>query len=362
MKIVIIGFWTYPKKTPRAFRTWNLAEGFAAKGHEVILYSYTGGKDYDEETKGLFKVKNLGDCSSWVSSSIHDHEYSIIDRILMKLVGEPDVYPYKKCYPHIKTALQQEGEIDLLISVAYPHVVHWAVEKYIDRRKVKTWVADCGDPFMGNPFQKHRASLEKVERAWCEKVDYIAIPIKEGMQAYYLEYQNKIKIIPQGFDVENVEIAEYEKNRIPTFCFAGIVYPNQRDPRELLEYIYKKNLNVKFVVYSKNSIFYEYQRMMPEKIDIRGLVERDVLIKEMSKMDFLLNVKNINGVQAPSKLIDYTLAKRPILDISTHFTDEEKNNFKMFMTGDYSNQHMEIDISQFSIKKVCDDFIGLCSL
>ena len=56
MKIVIIGFWTFPKKTPRAFRTWNLAECFAEKGHDVTLYAYTGGKDYRKETKGLLRI------------------------------------------------------------------------------------------------------------------------------------------------------------------------------------------------------------------------------------------------------------------------------------------------------------------
>ncbi len=359
MKIVIIGFWTFPKKTPRAFRTWNLAKGFAEKGHDVTLYAYTGGKNYDIETKGLFKVKNLGDNLSWGSSSITEKSYSIFKRLLIKLAGGMQIYPYKKCYPHIKNALQQEGEIDMLVSVAYPHTVHWAVEKYIDRKKVGTWIADCGDPFMGNPFHKERAYLEKVERAWCDKVDAIAIPIKEGIPAYYPEYKEKIKIIPQGFEVDNVDIAEYTKNEIPTFCFAGTVYPGQRDPRKFLEYIYKENVKIRFVIYSKCEVFEEFQKLMPDKIEIREFVEREVLIKEMSKMDFLINIKNLNGVQAPSKLIDYALSKRPILDISTHFTDEENNNFNMFLKGDYSNKLEDIDISQYSINTVCDAFINI---
>ena len=361
MKIVIIGFWTFPKKTPRAFRTWNLAEGFAEKGHEVVLYAYTGGKDYEKETNGLFKVKNLGDCRPWCADSIGDVKMPFYMRVIKKLVGEIDLYPYNKCYPHIQAVLQQEGKIDLLISVAYPHVVHWAVAKYIDRKNVKKWVAECGDPFMGDPFNKHKVFLEKVERDWCSKADYITIPVESGIPAYYPEYADKIKIIPQGFKIDNVDTKEYKKNDIPTFGFAGIVYPNQRDPRKFLEYIYNENIQVNFVVYSQSSVFQEFKKIMPERIDIRELVDREVLIKELSGVDFLINVKNLTGVQVPSKLIDYTLMGRPILDISTQFTKEEENNFLMFLKGDYSNKHEDIDIEQYSIKRVCDSFIELAN-
>lgn len=359
MKIVIIGFWTYPKKTPRAFRTWNLAECFAKMGHRVVLYAYTGGKNYEFETKGLFKVKNLGNCQPWCDDSIKNAKMPLYIRVIKKIVGELNVYPYKKCYAHIKNALLQEDEIDMLISIAHPHVVHWAVSKFINRNKVKNWIADCGDPFMGDPFNKHKVSLEKVEREWCSKVDYITIPIKEGIKAYYPEFKEKIKIIPQGFNIDNVDIIKYKKNTIPTFGFAGGIYPGLRDPKKLLEYIYKNNIKAHFIVYSKGEVFYEYQKLMPEKIEIRELVDRDILIKELSRMDFLINIKNISEVQAPSKLIDYTLTKRPILDVSTKFVDDEINNFNMFLMGDYTNQHKIIDITQFSINKVCNDFIEL---
>lgn len=359
MKIVIIGFWTYPKKTPRAFRTWNLAECFSEKGHDVTLYAYTGGKNYDKETKGLFKVKNLGICKPWCDDSVSTIKMPLYMRVINKFVKEINLYPYNKCYPHIKAALQEEGKIDMLISVAYPHVVHWAVSKYIDRNNVKTWIADCGDPFMGDPFTKHRASLEKVERDWCNKVDYITIPVEGGISAYYPEYQNKIRVIPQGFKIDNVDIKEYKKNPIPTFGFAGLVYPNLRDPRKFLEYIYNKDINVRFIVYSKCEVFQEFQKLMPEKIEIRGLVDREVLIKELSGVDFLINIKNLTGVQVPSKLIDYTLMSRPILDISTQFTNSEEENFQQFLNGNYSNRHEDIDITQFSITTVCDAFINL---
>lgn len=359
MKIVIIGFWTYPKNAPRAFRTWNLAECFAEKGHDVTLYAYTGGKNYDNETKGLFKIKNLGDCTPWCDDSISKKKMPLYMRVINKLVKEINVYPYKKCYPHIKLALQQEGEIDLLISVAHPHAVHWAVEKYIDKQKVKKWVADCGDPFMGDPFNKHMKSLEKVERDWCGKVDYITIPVKGGVSAYYPEFREKIRIIPQGFKINDVEIANYQKNDIPTFGFAGGVYPKLRDPRKLLEYIKENNLNVKFVVYSSSEIFAEFKDILQEKMEIRKLVDRDTLIKELSKLDFLINIKNVSAVQAPSKLIDYTLTQRPILDISTDLTEEEKINLLKFMGGDYSSKHEDIDITQFAIENVCDAFLEL---
>ena len=42
----------------------------------------------------------------------------------------------------------------------------------------------------------------------------------------------------------------------------------------------------------------------------------------MSKMDFLINLENLNKEQSPSKLIDYAISKRPIFSFN-------QNNFNI---------------------------------
>lgn len=58
------------------------------------------------------------------------------------------------------------------------------------------------------------------------------------------------------------------------------------------------------------------------------------LLKDLSTMDFLVNFKLNNAVQASSKMIDYSLVKRLVLYITYHDIDE--NKVERFLQGDYS--------------------------
>ena len=83
------------------------------------------------------------------------------------------------------------------------------------------------------------------------------------------------------------------------------------------------------------------------------------LVKIMSSMDFLININNNSEVQTPSKLIDYSISKRPILNISTDFPIKERTNFEEFIKGDYSAQYLVKNVEQYDSKNVCLKFINL---
>ena len=67
----------------------------------------------------------------------------------------------------------------------------------------------------------------------------------------------------------------------------------------------------------------------------------------------------MNDSQTPSKLIDYGLSKRPVLDISTVFTEFEKDNLNSFLHGDYSNQRVIGNLEQYDNKNVAKQFVQL---
>ena len=46
----------------------------------------------------------------------------------------------------------------------------------LPKANVKRWIADCGDPFMLNPFNRPPSKFEHKEREWCAKVDAILVP------------------------------------------------------------------------------------------------------------------------------------------------------------------------------------------
>jgi hypothetical protein len=86
---------------------------------------------------------------------------------------------------------------------------------------------------------------------------------------------------------------------------------------------------------------------------------REDIIKACSQADFLINVKNPSSVQTPSKLIDYGIAGRPILDISNDFCEQKQ--FEEFCKRDYSHQHRIPDMEQYKIENVADQFIKLAN-
>src|SRR5690606_30622624 len=102
----------------------------------------------------------------------------------------------------------------------------------------KNWIADCGDPFMGNKFRTRAFYFKYVEKWFCRKADFLSVPIEGAIQAYYPEFKEKIKVIPQGFNFKDFAIPEsVPNNPLPTFIYAGTFYPGLRDPTSFLEYL-----------------------------------------------------------------------------------------------------------------------------
>ena len=98
---------------------------------------------------------------------------------------------------------------------------------------------------------------------------------------------------------------------------------------------------------------------MKDKLEIRSYIPREDLLFELSKMDFLVNIVNLSGVQQPSKLIDYALTKRPTINISSDFTNNEKIVFNEFLKGDYFHQYTIQNIEKYNIENVAYQFLEL---
>lgn len=350
IKIVIIALEMYPTISARSFRTSELAKEFANQGHDVTLYTIWKNTNYtDFFKKSGVKIKNLGNLNFELGSNI-------IKKILNRLFA----YPLIKLIPLIKEAVEKEGEIDFLITIAAPHQVHWGASFAISS-KIKCWVADCGDPYMKNPYAFHPFYLKWFETRWCRLANFITVPIEEAKMAYYEEFYNKIHVIPQGFDFTTVKLEDYQENLIPTFAYAGNCYKKGRDITSFLEYLSGLKIDFKFLVYTKSDDFFNsFKGKLKGKMELKGFIPRDELLQHLSKVDFLINIKNDFSTQSPSKLIDYYLTERPILEISSNFDKEDFLND--FLNRDYKSQLLRPDISSYDIKNVATSFINLYNL
>jgi hypothetical protein len=336
-----------------------LAKEFVRQGHEVVLYALLGDIDYTEISKQTGVVfKNLGNARHGLNSNSGGSHVGVFARIITKLFGKLFLFPDILMIPMVKKAICREGKIDLLITIANPHINHFAAA-LADRSKVGYWIADCGDPFMGNPFRKHPFYFEYFERAWCKRCDFITVPIEEAKDGYYQEYRGKIKVIPQGFDFSLTKLSEYKPNPVPTFGYSGIFYKDLRDPEKFLQYLVELNKPFKFVCYTKPGYLESFKEKLGDRIEIHNYIPREELLMELSKMDFLVNLPNKSGVQQPSKLIDYALTKRPILAVSTDMSEEEKLHCLEFISGDYTHQQVVPDVQRYNIVNVANQFLDL---
>lgn len=364
-KIVIISYATFPRISPRSMRTNELAKELAREGHDVTLYVLTGNynyKDYEKETN--IKVKSLGRTFFLNFDPQKGTSTNLFSKVLTKLLGKLIEFPSIELLFNSYFSIKKEKNIDLLITVAVPYPLHWgtALFRSINKKKLKNtiWVADCGDPYMGNTFFKHLFYFKYIEKWFCHKADYISIPIEEAKEGYYPEFHKKIKIIPQGFDFHKMKKFEnYKKNKIPTFIYAGNFYKNLRNPEPLIDYLSTLNIDFKFIVYTNDIYFIEiFKKKLSKKVEIFDFIPRDKLLIEMSQSDFLINLENPTTKQSPSKLIDYALSGRPILSINTN-KKIDTEIIDQFLCGNYKNSYIIENIEKYDIKNVAKQFILL---
>ena len=365
-KILIVSRSFYPENSPRSFRTTELVKEFARKGNNVTVLT----PKIDEihipfEKKHKITIKNLGklkfkDIDFRSGGKITILLKRVFRRALNLLFDYPDI----ELLFLVKKALLKEEDYDLLISIAAPHPVHWGVARVWKKKKniAKTWIADCGDPFMGVTTDSFKKPFyfKYVEKYWCKKADYITVPFLGAKDGYYKEFHKKIKVIPQGLNFEEIEVQPlvYKPNKILTFAYAGGLIPGARDPKKFIEYLLTTGIDFKFILYTKSvAMVTPLLAKAKNKIEIKDYIPREKLIMALSKMDFIVNFNNGVSTQLPSKLIDYYLAKRPVLSIDSFKFD--KGIVAQFLHRDYKNKFIYNNPEQYKIENVAQEFLNL---
>ncbi|HEX2395724.1 MAG TPA: hypothetical protein VHI78_10275 [Bacteroidales bacterium] len=367
-RILIVCGVFYPQNTPRAFRATELSKELALLGHDVTVCFPLTKSDYSAfELEHNIKIRTLGYCRFkpiiLKGGKIEFFLRRLLRRLMLMLFEWPDIELMFK----VRNFLKTHNGYDLLISIAVPHPIHWGVAlAWKKNTKVaKTWIADCGDPYMFSRMDtfKKMFYFQYLEKLFCRKCNYITVPFDDMKHQFYPEFRDKILTIPQGFNFNEVKTFKGEiKNSIPTFIFAGSIIPGLRDLDQLLIFLGGCKEDFLFINYTKQPEWYKkYKKYLDGKIELRDYIDRKDLVFELSKADFLVNVDSVfefsqQSEAIPSKLIDYALAGRPILNIISDNLDKTK--VLAFLSGDYSTARV-IDISIYDINKVAESFLNL---
>jgi hypothetical protein len=223
-------------------------------------------------------------------------------------------------------------------------------------------VAEYSDPFSNQSYSKMFLAYKTLEKYVIKSFDYIVVPTPKAISSYLnMKDVNNIKVIPQGFDFNDIKITQYKNNPVPTFSYAGIFYDKIRNPEFFFQHLTKLTSDFRFIVFARKTNFtaevlQKYKSLLGEKLVIHYDLPRLDLINELSKMDFLINLDNNTSSQVPSKLIDYSLSGRPIYSTSQDSFNQAV--FNDFLNGNYETQ-LVMDINDFNIENVAKQFIDL---
>lgn len=364
-KILIVTNGFYPEISPRSFRATELAKEFVRKGHEVTVCTHFRDGLETFAVQHNFRLIDLGKLT-WPRPVVKGKGVEfLVRRIISRFSSLLLEYPAIQLIPLIKKALKNEKGYDALISIAVPYPIHWGVAKIWSKKNpiAKTWIADCGDPYMGqeNDTYKPPFYFGWIEKKFCRKADFITVPTKNSILGYYPEFHHKIKVIPQGFRFEDVDLYEGPLNHEKIiFGYAGMFIPGRRDPSEFLAFLNSLDNSYKFEfhIYTTTPQFVlPFVEASKGRIIIQPIVPREKLLYELSKMHFVVNFENVGQTQTPSKLIDYLIIDKAVLSVI--FGNLQTDIFHSFLKGDYKQKMILPEKNNYRIENVASQFIAL---
>ncbi|MCU4173863.1 glycosyltransferase [Carboxylicivirga sp. N1Y90] len=360
--ILLVSSAFYPEISPRSFRATELAKEFFRQGHSVTVITKHRDADYSDLLNEYpFQFKMWKKVSFPSVPQFESKPLSIISAVLTRLLLMFFEYPGIEEMFRVRKMLKTEKDYDLMISFAVPYPVHWGVawSRKKSHRISKTWVADCGDPYMGDVLDSFRKLFyfSFLEKAFFRKADAVAIPVESAIDSYYKQFHDKIKIIPQGFDFDINKPKSEVNNKVPQFAYAGGFLKGIRDPELLLSFLSKIAKPFVFHVFTNQpELLLPYKERLKDKLNIRAYIPRSELMEVLGKMDFLINFDNNTTRNVPSKLIDYAITGRPVLNIDKNF---QFNCIEKFIEQDYSNKLKLPDINNYHISNISRSFLDI---
>ncbi len=362
-KIIVICKSFFPEQTPRAFRATELVLELQRQGHQVdvllpkIPDSIKRFEHVKFVTYGPLNWKELtASTISWIGDSKRK-----FGRLLYWFLDYPNIEIYFK----LKPVLKQLNGYDLLISIAVPHEIHWAIGAIRSKQNkiAKTWVADCGDPFMGNRLDTVNPPFYFAffEKRFCAKADYVSVPAQSSLGAYYSKFHPKFRVIPQGFDFSEIKTSYNLRDRESrSFAYAGMVAESGvRGLGPLVNFLTNQTIPFTFHIFGIG--FIDRLKSLVKPGDTRFIfhkpLKRVPLIEALSNMDFLINLDNKSPFNTPSKLIDYNLSDRPVCNLYGPEPDTEL--LVQFLNGNYSKKMPLPEKENYNIKNVVKQFLDL---
>lgn len=274
---------------------------------------------------------------------------------------------YFKSYSERICQIVREKQIDLIVSVSMPFASHIVVQKAIEQIKPECrpkWITYAIDAYWSKAGVKKSdiPSMKNAEHAVFQACDCILMLdtiTKDYSSEEYDCYRDKMTSLPLPlFDLRNTSNYEggFEKKLgVSEIVFAGTVYDDFSNMNTCIHVVEKfqgKPYRFHFMgkIYPKSlAQLKALQQKMPGQIEIYGRMPYDFAKGSMLKSDILLNLANDNMNQIPSKIFEYMMCLKPILniynideDVGTAYLKQYPLAFNFKTGGPGSNQDIEL--------------------
>lgn len=369
MKIHIIGGFFYPYLGPRSNRITELTKEFIRLGHKVNVTVITETKGFDD----VAYAKEIG-INRWQNLKLY-HKPAVGEKVVEGQKKNIPLVPFLHKwatylmggneYRHAKAicnALVIDDDTDMVIAISFPFQCIQGTSYYLKRHKPSkkgVLIAESSDPH----HNIHRASWFRVldKRAY-GMFDYLSVPTPVAVKAYEgMVPEERIRVIPQGFNLERVRLYDGERTAPVKFAYSGSFFKGIRNPEFFFSYLNSLETDYEFhwFMLYEEAMWIEMLERYPSlnaRTHRYTSLDRDTLIYELSKMDFLINIENASSTQRPSKVIDYALTGRPILSFNKENFEERK--LMDYLNGNYHDA-MQVDLTHYDIKNVAKQFLDL---
>ena len=349
--ILIVSFQYWPALSARSFRWTALAERWASEGREVqVVCARSPDRPVFETVRGVH-VHRVG--PAWVESlrgaakpagGRAEADRGVIRRMATaaaRTIWHAVYWPDTSCTWYFAARAKARELIaakapQALVTVS-PTFTAVAVGRSLAREAGREfhWLIDLGDPFSfsdeapPNNFRLYRRLNTRFERSCFARADSISVTTSETRDRYaalFPESADKIAVIPP--------LVEFPEGGGPTapprrpdrrrLVFLGRLYPSIRRPDYLLGLFAsladapggeRYELHFFGDSWQCEADFAPHKRILGRSLFVHGPVPRERAIAEMYSADVLVNIGNDTRYQLPSKIVEYAMTGRPILNI-----------------------------------------------
>ena len=371
MKVLFLTYYFEPDLCAGSFRNTSLFKALNCKlgeSSDKIDVITTHPNRYDSYKVEAEDVEKIGDNVRINRIRIPDHNSGLVGQIKSFKVFYTEALKiaYKGNYDLVYASSSRLFTAFLGAKLARNH----EAKLYLDIRDI---FRESIVEIFKNTFVKISLNffLKPIERYTFKKATHINL-VSKGFESYFSKYkQATYSYFTNGIDdvfLESKSEVASRTDKIKTIVYAGNIGEGQGLDIILPEVAKAFQNTLKFVVYgdggAKQKLVTEIEGKAVENIEIRNPINRELLIEEYQKADYLfLHLNKYKAFERvlPSKLFEYGAFDKPIIagvgGYAAEFLIEHMSNTILFDPGDVKECISQLEDYSYS-KGIRKDFVN----